>query len=492
MGSEEKLETKILDTWMALDYRKKKWGVERIVYDAISNHFPADCGGTCYQIYFRQEGKDYDFQNYNPSKPVEEIFFIDDGNGYDYHRLLAFHSNKKKRDLQVGQFGEGLKLISAAALRENVKISFVSRNWIAEPAVRTESLDGEDELPFLCFKVTEGGDMNYPSSCTKITNPSQKLIECVLSLKERIIDFRDDLQEIKNLHFNHRVFVPKVLFAGELFVKKIKYNTDEPLLLTYQINGKDADSLLNPDRDGVSYSGLRCILEQIVAGFSDINMIKALLDTKTSECMEKKLPFYYTTTVKHPELWTKAFHQIYGENASEMVVLGEQDKPHINNDVRAMGFKIIDNIPLGLKKMLLLSGVLKVSDLLDYSKFRYDFVSSDALPQKEREVFELRKELEKLLLDNPSSVNTLIFSRAHYGKRDMNLNGICYINEHMIYIAQSILSKPKEFLSTYAHELVHYKTKAVDGTKEFEHGLTEALGKITLNYLREKHKNNKT
>jgi len=73
------LETKIIETWATLDYRAEKWGPERIVFDAISNHFPEDCKGTSYTVVFIQDGVYVDFRHYNPAKPVEKICFFDDG-----------------------------------------------------------------------------------------------------------------------------------------------------------------------------------------------------------------------------------------------------------------------------------------------------------------------------------------------------------------------------------------------------------------------------
>jgi len=63
------------------------------------------------------------------------------GGGYENVRLVLFHSDKKKRESQVGMFGEGLKLISAAALRNNLEISYRSRDWAAKPYSRKLNLE---------------------------------------------------------------------------------------------------------------------------------------------------------------------------------------------------------------------------------------------------------------------------------------------------------------------------------------------------------------
>ena len=73
---ENNLETKIIETWATLDYRAEKWGHERIVFDAISNHFPEDCNGTSYTVAFIQDGVYVDFRQYDPAKPVEKNLFL--------------------------------------------------------------------------------------------------------------------------------------------------------------------------------------------------------------------------------------------------------------------------------------------------------------------------------------------------------------------------------------------------------------------------------
>src|SRR3989338_3529235 len=89
------LETKVLQTYVTLDYRADKWGFERIAFDAISNHFPEDCGGTAYFIKFVQDGASMNFCDYDPAKPVEKVCFWDNGIGYDFIYTVLHHSNKE-------------------------------------------------------------------------------------------------------------------------------------------------------------------------------------------------------------------------------------------------------------------------------------------------------------------------------------------------------------------------------------------------------------
>ena len=293
-NKEASLETKVLETWDTLDYRAEKWGYERVAFDGISNHFPEDCGGKNFWIVFVEDGKNIDFRSHDPQKPVEEVYFCDDGTGYDYIYTALHHSNKEDRETQTGKFGEGLKMISAAALRHGVDILFRSQNWLTRPIMKELYLPKEKKKVFLlCQEITEGYE-TCEGSYTLIRNPPKELVKHICSFTERIIDFREDLassRSLKGCHPKHKVFLPKQLFEGELFVKRTKYSLSKPIYLTYQINGGQADSLLTPDRDNVLEHKLERVLKQIILNFNDIDLIKPLLAPFAPECLEKEIYF---------------------------------------------------------------------------------------------------------------------------------------------------------------------------------------------------------
>ncbi|MDP3698477.1 MAG: hypothetical protein Q8R47_02725 [Nanoarchaeota archaeon] len=483
------LETKLLETWSTLDYRADRWGPERIVFDAISNHFPEDCGGTAYQIIFVQDGEYLDFQQYDQSKPIDTIFFRDNGAGYDYIHTVLQYSNKADRETQTGRFGEGLKLISAAALRHDVEIEFASQNWAAQPFSKKLFLPSENkEVNLLCQKVIIGYEQ-LQGSYTCIQNPSQEIIEQVLSFQEHIIDFREDLpgREVQDLHPQHRVFLPEQYFSGELFVKKIKYFLQKPLYLTYQINGSDADSLLSPDRDHVLEHHLRLTLRKLVLRLKDTDLITSLLDTTTPECLEKNISVSKSDKIYYPEQWRKAFYDLYGPKA----VLAERGNPLLNEDATTQGFAVVKGLPTGIEEILHHSGIKKVSEVSS-RKLKYEILDPARLTDQQRSIYDLHKAVDEVLFDTPLPAEVHIFSRAfdEHGEatwfRGMSEYGLKDKKKSRIYIKANELQDPQSFLETYAHEAVHVYTKAVDLTTEFEEGLTKAIGKVLEAYLTSK------
>lgn len=480
------LESTILETWSTLDYRADKWGPERIVFDAISNHFPEDCGGTAYQIIFVQDGLYLDFREYDPSKQIATIFFKDDGQGYDYIYTALHYSNKTDRETQTGKFGEGLKMISAAALRHQVEIEFASQNWAVHPFSKKLFLPSENkEVDLLCQKVTTGYEQ-LQGSYTRIQNPSRKIIDQVLSFRKHIIDFREDLphRELKGFHQQHRVFLPEQYFSGELFVKKIKYSLQKPLYLSYQINGNDADLLLSPDRDHILEDSLRLTLRKLVLRLKDIDLITPLLSLSTPDCLEKNIYLSKSDTIIYPEQWKKAFYGLYGPKA----VLAERANPHINEDAHKQGFAVIKGLPSGIESILHSSGIKKVSEVSS-RKLRYEILGLAQLTDGERAIYDLHKAVDQIIFGSPLDAEVYIFSHAFDEQGEATwFRGMTEFNlenkkKSKIYIKAKELQDPRAFLETYAHEAAHVCTKAVDLTKEFEEGLTKAIGKVLETYL---------
>ncbi|MEK6900296.1 MAG: hypothetical protein AABX05_04180, partial [Nanoarchaeota archaeon] len=261
--TEQDLKKIVLETYESLEQRADSWGLERIAYENISNHFPADSQGTSFVIYFEQKGEWREFlgyyqqtnaekkyPEYDPLLPIENICFLDNGIGYDYIHLVLRHSTKKTRQDQTGMFGEGLKMASAAELRHNITVKRSSKDWIAQAFSKKIDL-AEVAEGLYCQEVTTGNETVIGSQ-TVIYHPPRSFVRQVLSFRKRIFYFRKDLPklELDGLHADHKVFADK-LFKGELFVKNIRYQTKLPLYLTYQINGQQADNLLSPDRNNV-------------------------------------------------------------------------------------------------------------------------------------------------------------------------------------------------------------------------------------------------
>ncbi len=268
-----------IETSLTLDYRKGRWGIERIVIDGASNHLPADSKGTHVNAKVKQAGNYIDFRQADKSLPIEEVVFEDNGVGYDAGLLSVLFSSKSADALSVGQFGEGLKLVAAASLREGLKIEYHSRNWIAVPYAKEETI-GNNPLKRLCFQITENG-FNVQGSRTVIKNPSEAFLQELYKLPDNILAFNDKHKEVYNERnnipvkgpFNYFNNLPKYkdriidLGTGEtsLFIKGVRVEKKKESIFSYDLGLED----ITPDRIFADRNVVLSSIEKLLKNCSD-------------------------------------------------------------------------------------------------------------------------------------------------------------------------------------------------------------------------------
>ena len=89
-----------------------------------------------------------------------------------------------------------MKLVAAAALRNNLALEYRSRNWTGVPFAKKEEDEGE-VYNVLCFKVTENGE-SIKGSQTVFYNPSAELVQEFLRLPENVLAFNENCKELHN------------------------------------------------------------------------------------------------------------------------------------------------------------------------------------------------------------------------------------------------------------------------------------------------------
>ena len=194
---------KRVETSLSLDYRARRWGIERIVLDGVCNHLPEDSNGNNVYVRLKRNGKYVDLKDFKSGKrPVEEIVFEDDGSGYDSNLLGLLHSTKVADGLSVGQFGEGLKMVAAACLREGLKIEYRSDGWQAVPLsdevfIEDKKTKTKSKVDRLCFDIETGLDP-IKGSRTVFRNPTPELVQEVLQLPSKVLALNETYEELHN------------------------------------------------------------------------------------------------------------------------------------------------------------------------------------------------------------------------------------------------------------------------------------------------------
>ncbi len=273
-----------IETSLTLDYRRERWGLERIVLDAISNHLPEDSNGTTVSIKLKQEGTYYTLETADKEKVVEEIIFEDDGAGYDYKLLTVLYSTKSADALSVGQFGEGLKMVAAATLRSNVHMQYQSRNWIAKPSVKNETID-DTPISRLCFDIDQD-ENNIVGSRTIFSHPRTELVEQIFQLPQHVLAFNHEYtvlysekhqkynSQIINFPFSRPIIEDEFNYERrKLFIKGVKIQ-EIASLFDYNLGLED----ITPDRLYAHDTSILNAIKPLILGCEEKEVIKSIIE----------------------------------------------------------------------------------------------------------------------------------------------------------------------------------------------------------------------
>jgi hypothetical protein len=182
----------MIQTSVTMKYSAARWSTQRIALDGIQNHLPGDAKGTRTDIEFEVDGQWVPRDTYTAGD-ISAIRFTDDGKGYDSALLGVFHSTKEDNPEAVGYFGEGIKMLSAACLREDIDLELRSRDWSAKPVATTLKVDGE-KIRRLDYSVTAKERIN--GSQTIFRSPTPQLIDYVKHMDRKVLLLRKDFRPI--------------------------------------------------------------------------------------------------------------------------------------------------------------------------------------------------------------------------------------------------------------------------------------------------------
>lgn len=130
----------LLKTSVSVEYGKEVWNdPTRILLDAVQNHIDAQ-QQTLPSVIFTVVGPQNQLQERSAEQLRElgkewciiGVSIQDTGEGYTTPYLSILGSTTKDEE-NIGKFGEGLKMLTASALRQGIHIELASRDWKATP-----------------------------------------------------------------------------------------------------------------------------------------------------------------------------------------------------------------------------------------------------------------------------------------------------------------------------------------------------------------------
>lgn len=185
-GVAEKRSIRIVEgvaaTSIPIEYGKDEWdNPVRVFQDIVQNHVDASAGKVklSYEI---QRGGDRIWIEENEMKAEDMIIGLkvkDDGEGYSPSEIATMGASSKRSPLFAGKYGEGQKMVAAAALRNGLELSYASgvmedggvKTWSAQAIKETREvvLDGKKvEKNLVAFDVKAEESRINPGSETAI------------------------------------------------------------------------------------------------------------------------------------------------------------------------------------------------------------------------------------------------------------------------------------------------------------------------------------
>jgi len=473
-------------TSLTLDYRAESWDNLRIVLDAIANHMPEDSGGNSIRIEYlisitNNEGKTVKewSEKAKPYDHPEAVRVMDDGRGYSLENLLVLHSSKSQD--AVGQFGEGLKMLSAACLREKIPVKFRSRDWIAMPISHKTDIDG-NAVERLGYKTVEGADITG-GSATTVYNPSRGLLEIFNSIGDYVLYFN---KQINVLHEGKDGRIITGTDRKAVFVKGFFIADNDSwqfrTLFSYDLQTRD----VAPDRNFVNYDTLKGSIQNLLETNTNPAVIDRILEAAKDGSVEYA-EFRNLNLGDHAkELWKQSFEKVFGSRT----VLDSEDPPS-NYEAEHAGYSIAyldKKVASTLKK----AGV-RTARHIAFENYDTNKVDDHSLTPEEQANLALIPDIDSILgLKSPVKIEIYDKIKDSTG-RDPGIPGFWAGKKGELYLRRSALSDARETIRVYTHERGHNETGSADPADSFRNffegintafimrELTERKGGLTFN-----------
>jgi hypothetical protein len=392
-------------------------------------------------------------------------------------QLPALREALKQAEEAAGAFGEGLKMISAAALRLDLGAELQSRDWKATPFAKDEAVNkgrpDESSVKRLSFKMVHRGDGRYRSgSITQFNKPSPELLREVRAIPENILYFNPAYKPVARTRRGE----VKDLRKAEVFVKGILIPGEASKFIALGYNFLDIPT--SRDRDMLKIEDLSNIIGDILAETDSVEVLAAVIKAAVQRS-GSALEFQDVTErpgFANAETWKKAFESLYDPEKTVLMT-----DPGLAAEARYMGFKVV-SMNGAIAGMLHKLGIA-MTDRDVVGNAEPDFIEESDLNETERAVFDLRHLIDPFIPGN-SDTTIRLYDKVINKKtgKVMPILGYWDPKDNSIGISRAVLQDMLEFIDTYIHEKAHQISHATDGTREHfnQANLASAMNLIRL------------
>jgi hypothetical protein len=412
-----------IDTKITIDYGGEVWrDQKRILLDALQNHIDAQ-NGEIPNLSFTVTGSDgkitkvsqIELSELGNEYRIVGVSIQDQGKGYTTPYLSSLGASTKG-DEDIGKFGEGLKMLTASAVRQGINVELSSRNWKAKPtSYETTVRDyetGRNKIFTMLGYQMDWTDNNQVGSSTEFSVlPStleagqQSLSEVQLSEREKtwqewmsVVDPRHTNQygqrgldrfiapKEEDIHTDGIVKVinsqPGRIFEKGLFIPN--QATTQPMMFGYDLDESIIDTR---ERNAYNEGLLDNYLKEYYSNLTDKDLIKRIVEKvkanpDTDFYEYKFFSFSYFPSPKTGALWRQAFYETYGDDAVLSLKPGVQSLyKHYASYIPELKRAVTDEVHLENHNLVTLPENLTLfykNLVYNSQNFLKDFESADA------------------------------------------------------------------------------------------------------------------
>ncbi len=404
----------------------------------------------------------------------------DFGRGLKYEHLTQKENDEKLGHPNlIGKFGVGLKDSLATFDRRGVKVHIKSRfgDITLDKSVKHDF----DDIVTLHACISEPSDPDIIGTdfilegCTPTDIKKAK----ALFLKFSGESLLEQTQFGEVLSSSGQV--------SRIYINGVRVAEEENFLFSYNITALTAaiSKALNRERTNVGRTAYSDRVKAILLSCKDQAVAQTLVDDL----------HHFEAGTLHDELkWTDvSVHATKTLNASsaKVVFMTPAELIHAGKyveEARSSGYQIV-TIPENVRDKISGQKDLSGKPIQDLSQFKqtwnescsFKFVNRNKLTPSERAVYDATPEIVALIGGLPNNVKDIKVSETMRMEAYAFVEAVGLWDPPNIIIKRTQLRSLEEYAGTLLHEIAHARSGAPDISSEFEHSLTELLGKTGSN-----------
>lgn len=379
-------------------------------------------------------------------------------------RHLAFGENDKYEE-SIGQFGEGLKSALLTLVRNERKVWIQTNGMVITPVIKRSANFETDTLHFKISELTPRLAARLKGTHVRIQCSEQELNQgqaYFVQLSTGKIGSDVAFEWLDKDHIS--------LPGGRVYVKGSMVGTIKNAKFSYHLDGPEAKSVVNRDRNTINMNLVEAMVAGIISGTSSTQVMRTVLEDMVTETV------YWESTLSlngewggKPQVWRRVWNELAGE---DVVISGEYSQ---DREASYRGYKLVK---AGWRQSNFLQsfGVYTSGQMLaviaSKSKPRLGKISVSDLPEAELKTYRYVKRMVKKYYRDPGKV-VVVESLEAFSNNAVSFGGMYDPDKSIIYVTLKTLAGRRWALHVVLHETVHKVSGADDLTEEFERALLE-------------------